>query len=240
MLSLYLTILSICPYSPSSPSHSRSRIRSRSHRRKSYTRVRPSGLRHPRQSSAEDLDVARLELAARATLEDGSRRKNGIAVLGASSNPSMHRGSSRIAVGDRQPNAEAIQPRRVLQRVVAVRRPRKRNMHHQQPQQRLSSPPHPKSPQVSSYVACGAASRSSSQPLGKEQRVSFKPVQWRLDKWVSINHMTSTTRLRMIVWDVIAALRVHTTLDARRSLLGSRLAITTIPLDKAIGSTTAE
>ncbi|KAK7449934.1 hypothetical protein Landi51_05651 [Colletotrichum acutatum] len=128
--------LPLCPYSPSPPSsHSRSRIRnrSRSRSRKSYARVRPSGLRHPRQSTAEHIDVARLELTPRAVLEDGGRRKYGIAVLGASSNPSMHRGSSRIAVEDRQPNAEAIQPRRVLQRVVTVRRPRKRNMHHQQP-----------------------------------------------------------------------------------------------------------
>ncbi|KAI3550483.1 hypothetical protein CSPX01_01533, partial [Colletotrichum filicis] len=132
--------LSLCLYSSSPPpSHSRSRIRNRSRSRKSNARVRPSGLRHPRQSSAEYLDFARLELTPRAILEDVGRRKDGIAVLGASSNPSMHRGSSRIALEDRQPNAEAIQPRRVVQRVVTVRRPGKRNMHHQQP-----ALPHPR------------------------------------------------------------------------------------------------
>ncbi|KXH25991.1 hypothetical protein CNYM01_01832 [Colletotrichum nymphaeae SA-01] len=172
---------SLCLYSPSPlPSHSRSRIRNRSRSRKSNARVRPSGLRHPRQSSAEHLDVARLELTPRAILGDVGRRKNGIAVLGASSNPSMHRGSSRIALEDRQPNAEAIQPRRVLQRVVTVRRPRKRNMHHQQP-----ALPHPRTQNI-----CESRLTSPAAPcpqlllaMGKEGRPLHELLQYRLDIW---------------------------------------------------------
>ncbi|KDN66728.1 hypothetical protein CSUB01_08950 [Colletotrichum sublineola] len=48
------------------------------------------------------------------------QRKDGNAVLGASSNPSMHRGSPRTMDVDRQPSAEAIQPRHVLCQVVPV------------------------------------------------------------------------------------------------------------------------
>ncbi|GKT40548.1 uncharacterized protein ColSpa_00729 [Colletotrichum spaethianum] len=52
----------------------------------------------------------------------GHRRKDGIAVLGASRNPSMHRGSSRVMDVDLQPNAEAIQSRCLRYQIVAIGR----------------------------------------------------------------------------------------------------------------------
>ncbi|OHE98503.1 hypothetical protein CORC01_06294 [Colletotrichum orchidophilum] len=83
----------------------------------------------------------------------------------------MHRGSSRIVVEDRQPSAEPIQSRRVLQRVVTIRRRRKHTMrrHLSATSDAFSRSPHPASPQSSSYLVCDAMSRSSSQ-LPEEQR----------------------------------------------------------------------
>lgn len=76
----------VSPSLSSSPPHRRSR------RRNYLARVRPRHPRHLRQSFAQDFDVAYLEFTI--GIPDGGRRKDGIASLGASHNPSMHRGSS--------------------------------------------------------------------------------------------------------------------------------------------------
>ncbi|KAK0370338.1 hypothetical protein CLIM01_12304 [Colletotrichum limetticola] len=92
----------------------------------------------------------------------------------------MHRGSSRIALEDRQPNAEAIQPRRVVQRVVTVRRTGKRNMHHQQP-----ALPHPRTQNIRKSRLTSPAAPCSQLLLamGKEGRPHHELLQYRLDVW---------------------------------------------------------